>query len=91
MSERRQFQQIQQIRVFVSSPGDVANERKLRLRTVRGSVRGSGRVYMRVKLPRAAHQAVNRGRQVTVRLRAKATIGGRIVVTRRTILVARPR
>jgi hypothetical protein len=67
------------------------DERKLRLRTVRGSVRGSGRVYMRVKLPRAAHQAVNRGRQVTVRLRAKATIGGRIVVTRRTILVARPR
>jgi hypothetical protein len=67
------------------------DERKLRLRTVRGSLRASGRVYMRVKLPRAAHQAVSRGRQVTVRLRAKATIGSRIVVTRRTILVARPR
>jgi hypothetical protein len=63
--------------------------RKLRLRTVRGSLRASGRVYMRVKLPRAARQAVSRGRQVTVRLRAKATMGSRVVVTRRTILVAR--
>jgi hypothetical protein len=65
--------------------------RKLRLRTVRRSLRGSGRVTMRVKLPRAARQAVSRGRQVTVRLRAKATMGSRVVVTRRTILVARPR
>jgi hypothetical protein len=67
------------------------DERKLRLRTVRGSLPASGRVHMRVKLPRAAHQAVSRGRQVTVRLRAKATMGSRVVVTRRTILVARPR
>jgi hypothetical protein len=65
--------------------------RKLRLRTVRRSLRASGRVTMHVKLPRAAHQAVTRGRQVKVRLRAKATMGSRVVVTRRTILVARPR
>jgi hypothetical protein len=65
--------------------------RKLRLRTVRGTVWASGRVNMRVKLPRAALQAVSRGRQVTVRLRAKATMGSRVVVMRRTILVARPR
>jgi len=45
---------------------------------------------MRVKLPRAARRAVSRGRQVTVRLRAKVTMGTRVVVTRRTILVARP-
>jgi hypothetical protein len=65
--------------------------RKLRLRTIRASLRASGRVHMRVLLPRAARQAVSRGRRVTVRLRARATIGGRVVVTRRTILVARSR
>jgi hypothetical protein len=65
--------------------------RKLRLRTVRASLRAPGRVHMRVLLPRAARQAVSRGRRVTVRLRASATIGGRVVVTRRTILVARSR
>jgi hypothetical protein len=65
------------------------DQRKLRLRTVRGTLRASGRVHMRVKLPRAARQAVSRGRRVTVRLRAKATMGSRVVVTRRTILVAR--
>ena len=65
--------------------------RKLRLRTVRASLRASGRVYMRVLLPRAARQAVSRGRRVIVRLRASATIGGRVVVTRRTIHVARSR
>jgi hypothetical protein len=67
------------------------DKRKLRLRTVRASLRASGRVHMRVELPRAAREAVSRGRQVTVRLRAKATMGSRVVVTRRTILVARPR
>jgi hypothetical protein len=65
--------------------------RKLRLRTVRASLRASGRVHLRVLLPRAARQAVSRGRRVTVRLRARATIGGRVVVTRRTIMVARSR
>jgi hypothetical protein len=35
MSGRRQFQQIQQIRVFVSSPGDVANERTLARRLLK--------------------------------------------------------
>jgi hypothetical protein len=65
--------------------------RKLRLRTVRASLRASGRVHMRVLLPRAAREAVSRGRRVTVRLRARTTIGGRVVVTRRTILVARSR
>jgi hypothetical protein len=33
--------------------------------------------------------AVARGQRVTVRLRAKATIGNRVVVTRRTIRVSR--
>jgi hypothetical protein len=65
--------------------------RKLRLRTVHGTLRASGRLHMLVTLPRAARQAVSRGRQVTVRLRAKATMGSRVVVTRRTILVARAR
>jgi hypothetical protein len=46
---------------------------------------------MRVTLPRAARQAVSRGRRVTVRLRARVTMGSRVVVTRRTILVARHR
>jgi hypothetical protein len=65
--------------------------RKLRLRTVRKSVRAAGRVHMRVALPRAVRHAVSRGRQVTVRLRARATMGTRVVVTRRTIVVARRR
>jgi hypothetical protein len=65
-------------------------KRKVRLRTVRGSLRASGRVQMRVTLPRAARTAVAHGRRVTVRLRARATMGSRVVVTRRTILVARP-
>lgn len=63
--------------------------RKVRLRNVRGTLRAAGRVQMRVKLPRAVRAAVADGRRVTVRLRAKATIGTRVVVTRRTIVVRR--
>jgi len=66
-------------------------KRKLRLRTVRGSLRAAGRAHMRVGLPHAARVAVAGGRRVTVRLRSRATMGGRVVVTRRTILVARRR
>jgi hypothetical protein len=67
------------------------DKRRLRLRMVRASLRAPGRVHMRVRLPRAARVAAAGGRQVTVRLRAKATMGSRVVVTRRTILVARAR
>jgi hypothetical protein len=65
--------------------------RTLRLRTVRRSLSVPGRVRVAVKLPRAARTAVSRGRRVTVRLRAQATMSGRVVVTRRTVIVQRPR
>jgi hypothetical protein len=65
--------------------------RKARLRTVRRTMSVPGRVQMRVPLPRAARAAVAGGRRVTVRLRARATIGGRVVVTRRTVVVSRHR
>jgi hypothetical protein len=65
------------------------SSRKARLRNVRGRLRSAGRLTMRVRLPSAARAAVARGQRVTVRLRAKATIGRRVVVTRRTILVSR--
>jgi hypothetical protein len=66
-------------------------KRTQRLRTVRGSLHAAGRIRMRMTLPRAARATVAAGRSVTVRLRAKATMGPRVAVTRRTILVARPR
>jgi hypothetical protein len=66
-------------------------KRKQRLRTVRGTLHAAGRIRMRMALPRAARATVAAGRPVTVRLRAKATMGTRVVVTRRTILVARRR
>jgi hypothetical protein len=65
--------------------------RKQRLRTVHGRLQAAGRIRMGVALPRAARATVAAGRQVTVRLRAEATMGTRVVVTRRTILVARRR
>jgi hypothetical protein len=61
----------------------------VRLRKVRGRLDAAGRLNMRVKLPRLVRDAVARGQRVTVRLRAKATIGTHVVVTRRTIIVAR--
>jgi hypothetical protein len=64
---------------------------KVRLRKVRGTLRSAGRVQLRVKLPRVVRTAVARGQRVTVRLRAAATIGSRVVVTRRTIIVSRHR
>jgi hypothetical protein len=63
--------------------------RKVRLRSVRARLDAAGRVHLRVKLPRVVRAAVARGQRVTVRLRAKATIGSRVVVTRRTIVVSR--
>jgi hypothetical protein len=65
--------------------------RKLRLRTVRRNLRAPGRVRIRLALPSAARAAVADGRRVTVRLRARATMGTRVVVTRRTVVVARRR
>ena len=62
-----------------------------RLRTVHGTLHANGRLHMRLTLPRAARAAVAGGRQVTVRLRAKATMGGRVVVIRCMIIVARHR
>jgi hypothetical protein len=67
------------------------DERKLRLRTVRGSLHASGRVRLRVALPRAARAAVAGGRTVTVRLRARATMGSHVAVSERTVIVARRR
>jgi hypothetical protein len=61
----------------------------VRLRKVRGRLAAAGRLSLRVKLPRAVRAAVARGQRVTVRLRAKATIGTRAVVSRRTIVVKR--
>lgn len=63
--------------------------REARLGKVRGTLRAAGRLTMRVRLPSGVRRAVARGQRVTVRLRAKATIGSRVVVTRRTILVSR--
>ena len=64
---------------------------KIRLSKVQGRLRSDGRVQMRVRLPRAARQAVAAGRKVTVRLRATVTMGSRVVVTRHTIVVRRHR
>jgi hypothetical protein len=63
--------------------------RKVRLRSVRARLDAAGRVHLHVKLPTVVRAAVARGQRVTVRLRAKATIGSRVVVTRRTIVVRR--
>ena len=63
--------------------------RKVRLRSVRARLHAAGRLQLRVKLPSVVRAAVARGQRVKVRLRAKATIGTRVVVTRRTIVVSR--
>jgi hypothetical protein len=63
--------------------------RKMRLHRVRARLHAAGRAYLRVKLPSEARAAVARGQRVTVRLRAKVSIGTRVAVTRRTIVVSR--
>jgi len=63
--------------------------RTVRLRRVRARLDAAGRLQLRVKLPSVVRAAVARGQRVKVRLRAKATIGTRVVVTRRTIVVSR--
>jgi hypothetical protein len=63
--------------------------RAVRLRSVRARLNAAGRAHARIELPRVVRAAVARGQRVTVRLRAKATIGTRVVVSRRTIVVSR--
>jgi hypothetical protein len=65
--------------------------RKASLRTLRRSLIVPGRMTVQVTLPRAARVALSRGRRVTVRLRVRTTISGRVVLARRTIVVQRPR
>jgi hypothetical protein len=68
-----------------------SGSRKLSLGIARRNLSLPGRVRMSIKLPRAARVAVSRGRRVTLRLRAKATMAGRVAITRRTVVVQRRR
>jgi hypothetical protein len=77
-------------RIVVSGTASFGS-RKASLRTLRRSLIVPGRTTVQVTLPRAARVALSRGRRVTVRLRVKTTIAGRVVLARRTIVVQRPR
>jgi hypothetical protein len=63
----------------------------VRLRTVRGTLRRTGRVRVALPLPHALRAALAARRRVTVRLRLRATVGGRVVAVRRTVRVVAPK
>jgi hypothetical protein len=64
----------------------VDGDQTLALRTVRRTL--SGRVRLRIMLPKRAREALSEQRVLAVRLRLKATMGTRVVIARRTIRVA---
>jgi len=57
----------------------------VRLRPVSRSLRKSGRVVVRLKLPRPTRAALSAGHKATVRVTVRVAIGGRNLVLRKTV------
>jgi hypothetical protein len=63
----------------------------VRLRPVSRSLRKSGRVVVRLKLPRPTRAALSAGHKATVRVTARVAIGGRNLVLRKTVRLSTTR
>jgi hypothetical protein len=71
-------------RAWVSGTAHVGRAR-LALTKITRSLPTAGAITLRIALPRRALVALSAGRQVTVRLRVRASIDGRFVTVRRTV------
>ena len=64
---------------------------KIKLKTVKRSLKKGKRLRVKLTLPLRARLALAGGRPVTVRLKLTATVGTRVVTVRRTVRIARRR
>ena len=64
---------------------------KVKLKTIKRTVKKGKRLYVKLTLPASARLALAGGRPVTVRLKLTAKVGTRVVTVRRTVRIARRR